>query len=332
MGVIFLSSSSSNSIRCCRTIPRPSTQAVHQLLRTARPQSSWYCFSLLADSWGSIVPWELMPKELALPRCSSRHLHVALQLARCHHQMASDHCSVFPLDLRARCSATLVSRLLSVVHIIGLCGLHFSVQVEIENVVFEIHWNELVLSIPAHQFLKMNSHSVTNFVVNRDHVATFMFRIEILSSSARDLCSIAQHHTGESSVQRSEQTVFVVSLKLPSSTIRNPFTTDIPIESSISSLQLLCPVFFHPFKPLRTTHGTKINNFQVKISLLDCHKFDPNLHAIHPNSSHPSINCNSDYHSIHHNFSQHETKNCQWDTSVQIPEFPSLFLISIFKT
>ena len=35
----------------------------------------------------------------------------------------------------------------------------------IENVVFEIDWNEFVLSIPIHQFLKMNSHSLTNFTV-----------------------------------------------------------------------------------------------------------------------------------------------------------------------
>ena len=45
----------------------------------------------------------------------------------------------------------LVSRLLTVVGIIGLCGFHFSVQVQIENVVFEIDWNQLVLSIPMLQ-------------------------------------------------------------------------------------------------------------------------------------------------------------------------------------
>ena len=57
----------------------------------------------------------------------------------------------FSLDLRANCSAILVSRLLSVVCIIGLCGLHFSIQVQIENVVFEVDWNQLVLSIPMLQ-------------------------------------------------------------------------------------------------------------------------------------------------------------------------------------
>ena len=112
------------------------------------------------------------------------------------------------MDIRAHCSAILVSRLLSVVHIIGLCRFHFSIQVENEKVAFEIH--EFVLSIPIHLFLKMISHSLTSFVANWDHVTIVMSQIEILSSFARDLCSTAQHlvHTSESSVQRSEQTVF----------------------------------------------------------------------------------------------------------------------------
>ena len=36
-------------------------------------------------------------------------------------------------------------------------------QVEIENGVFEIDWNEFVLSMPNHQFLIMKSHSLTIF-------------------------------------------------------------------------------------------------------------------------------------------------------------------------
>ena len=87
-----------------------------------------------------------------------------------------------------------------------------------------------------HQFLKINSRSLTNFAANRNHVTTVMSQVEILSSFARDLCSAAQHFvcTSESSIQRSEQTVFIVSLRLPSSTIWNPFTTGSPTESSIS--------------------------------------------------------------------------------------------------
>ena len=141
-----------------------------------------------------------------------------------------------------------------------------------QNVVFEIDWNEFVLSMPVHQFHKMNSHSLTNFALNRNHVSSVMSEVEILSSFARDLCSTAGHFvcTSESSIQRSEQSVFTVSMKLPSSTIRNPFTTDSPMESSIScsnwtKVQWECvhcsscvQVHLHPFKPLRTSRGTKI--------------------------------------------------------------------------
>ena len=89
--------------------------------------------------------------------------------------------------------------------------------------------------MPIHQFLKMSSHSLNNFAVNRDHVTTVTSQVEILSSFARDLCSTAQQfvYTSESSIQRSEQSVFIVSLELPSSTLPNPFTTGSPTESSL---------------------------------------------------------------------------------------------------
>ena len=89
--------------------------------------------------------------------------------------------------------------------IVGLCGFHLSVQAGIEDVVFEIHGKKFVLSTAVHQFLKMSSHSLTNFAVNRDHETTVMFEVEILSSFARDLCSAAQHfvYTSGSSFQRS---------------------------------------------------------------------------------------------------------------------------------
>ena len=69
----------------------------------------------------------------------------------------------------------------------------------------------------------------------------------------------------ESSIQRSGQTVFIVSLKLPSFTIWDPV-----IESSISyslwtKVQWKCvhcsscvQVHLHPFKPLRTNGGANI--------------------------------------------------------------------------
>ena len=50
-----------------------------------------------------------------------------------------------------------------------------------------------------------NSHFLTNFVVDRNHVSTVMPEVEILSSFARDFCRTAQHFvcTSESSIQRS---------------------------------------------------------------------------------------------------------------------------------
>ena len=77
-------------------------------------------------------------------------------------------------------------------HFLGFCGFQHSVQVEIENVVFEIHGNELVSSMPVHQFLRRSYDSLTIFAVNRDHVTAVMSQIEILSS----LCTRSlQHYT-----------------------------------------------------------------------------------------------------------------------------------------
>ena len=198
-----------------------------------------------------------------LLRFPLRHLHEIVQLVRCHHRLVLHLDSEFSLDLRAHCSAISVSRLLtvlrktmiSIVHVVGLCRFHFSVEVDVENVVFEIDWNEFVLSMPIHQLLKMNSHPLTN--VNRNHACSHRH-----VRGRRDFCSTVQNfvYTSESSIQRSEQSVFVVSLNLPNSTIRNPFTTGSPIESSIScsfwtqssmgmcSLQLLCPSSSSPIQ------------------------------------------------------------------------------------
>ena len=155
-------------------------------------------------------------------------------------------------------------------------------------------------------------------------------RLEILSSFARELCSAAQHFvcTSESSTQRSEQSVFAVSLKLPSSTIQNPFTTGSPIESSIYCslwtensvgmclLQLLCPSSSSPIQTASDDRWHQYPN-HVKLSLRKCHTFVPTLRANQQNSSHHSIHHDSSNHSIHHDSSHHETKNCQWNTSVR---------------
>ena len=70
---------------------------------------------------------------------------------------------------------------------------------------------------------------------------------------------------------------------------------------------------------------------QAKMSLRKCHKFAPNLRAIQQNSSHHSTHRNSSYRSIRHR-SNHRSRKCPWCMSVQIPEFPSLPLISSFPS
>ena len=200
--------------------------------------------------------------------------------------MSSPIGAEFSLDLRAHCSAIPVSRLLTVlrrtmirkVHIVGLGRFHFSTQVEIEKVVFEIDWNEIILSMPIHQFLKKNSHSLTNFTVNWNHVTTVMSKVEILSSFVRDFRSTAQNFvcTSESSIHGSEQSVLIVSLELPSSTVRNPVTTGSPTESSVScsfwtKVQWECvhcsscvQVHLRPTEPRRTIGGTDIQTSKRK--------------------------------------------------------------------
>ena len=59
-------------------------------------------------------------------------------------------------------------------------------QLEIGSIILETNWNELVLSNFIQQLLKMNSHSMTNFVLSRNHVTTITFHIEVLLFFASD--------------------------------------------------------------------------------------------------------------------------------------------------
>ena len=138
--------------------------------------------------------------------------------------------------------------------------------------VFDADWDERFSSVPSHQSLEMHPHFMTNFALHWKHETTVGSHVEILSSFARDCSSIAQHFvcTRESSVQRSTQTVFIETLKLPSSTLKDTLTTGFSKESSIScsiwtKVQSTCvhhsscvQIHGHPFKQLRATHGTKI--------------------------------------------------------------------------
>ena len=80
-------------------------------------------------------------------------------------------------------------------------------------------------------------------------------------------------------------------------------------------LQPLCP---SSCSPIQT-----VSDFPWR----HCHKFDPNLHVIQPNSNHHSIHRNSS----HHHIRICPCKNYQWDTSVQIPVFLKLSLVSGFR-
>ena len=96
------------------------------------------------------------------------------------------------------------------------------------------------------------------------------------------------------------------------------------------SLQLLYPSSYSPIRTASDFSWHQDQDFQVKMSLRKCHTFVPNLRAIQQNSSHHSIHQNSIHPSIRHH-SNHRYKKCQWYMPVQIPEFPSLSLISNFQ-
>ena len=169
--------------------------------------------------------------------------------------------------------------------------------------------------------------------------------VEILSSFARDLCSTAQNFvcTSRSSIQRSEQSVFIVPLQLPSSTTRNPFTTGSPTESSVSSslwtkVQWECVHFsscfqhFRPFKPPRTTGGTDTQNLQVKMSFAEVSHVCSQPSC--PTELQSSVPPNSRSRSVRQDSVHRESMTCEWCKHVPfalIPEFPSLSLISSFQ-
>ena len=169
-----------------------------------------------------------------------------------------------------------------------------------------------------------------------------MSEVEILSSFACDLCSTAEHfvYTSESSIQRSEQSVFIVPLTLPSSTIRNPLTTDSPNPTSPapSGPKFNGNVFTAaPASKFIFTHSNRFGlvvaprskppsenelaEVSYVYSLPSCHPTGLQL-SFHPSKLQPS------FHSSHSN---HRSMKCQWNMSVQIPEFPSLSLISSFQ-
>ena len=47
-----------------------------------------------------------------------------------------------------------------------VCELHFFAEVEIEDVVFNVNWNELFPSVPTHQSFEVHPHFLANFAVH----------------------------------------------------------------------------------------------------------------------------------------------------------------------
>ena len=97
---------------------------------------------------------------------------------------------------------------------------------EKEDVVLDVDWDELFSSVPSHQPVEVHPHFMATFAVQWNHETTVGSQLEIFSSFARDFSSSAQHfvYTSESTVQRSTQTVSIVTLKLPSSSRKDTLT------------------------------------------------------------------------------------------------------------
>ena len=160
--------------------------------------------------------------------------------------------------------------------------------------------------------------------------------------SGRDLCSTAQHfvYTSESSIQRSEQSVFVLGIAdlhhqesihhWQSDGIFHLLLHLDQCSMGTCSLQLLCPGSSSPIQTASDSSWHRDPNLQVKTSLRKCHTVVPNLRAIQPNSSHHSIHQNSCHRSIRHNYN-HRSKKGQWYRHFPIREFLNLSLISSFQ-
>ena len=269
------------------------------------------------------------------------------QLVRCHHLLVLHLDSEFSLDLRAHCSAIPVSRLLTVlrktmigiVHIVVLCRFHFSVQVEIENVVFEVDRNEVVLAMPIHQFSFLDKFCcrsescIHRYVRGRNLVVLctrflphctelcvlqWVFHSEIWAIRFRRIVGTAKLHHQESIHHWQSDRIFHLLLFLDENSM------------GMCWLQLLCPGSSSPIQTASDYRWHWHPNLQVKMSLRKCHTFVHHLRAIQQNSSHQSIHRNSSHRSIRHH-SNHRSRKCQWDMSVQIPELPSLSPISSFQ-
>ena len=124
-GAIFsFSSSCSTSIQCCPT--DSTTSDTSSTPNSVNSMSRIFMFLLLSNGRLGVqsCPGNFWIRG-CLPRLrsSSRHLHEALQVARCHQQLEPDLCAVFSLSVPAY--AIFVARLLRIAHRLLSVGFTF---------------------------------------------------------------------------------------------------------------------------------------------------------------------------------------------------------------
>ena len=91
----------------------------------------------------------------------------------------------------------------------------------------DVDRDELLSSVPTHQSSEVYPHFLHTFAVYRNRETTVRSQTEIFVSCVRNLRCAAKNFadTCESSGQRSIEAMFVVALKLSSSTVKNADTT-----------------------------------------------------------------------------------------------------------
>ena len=99
--------------------------------------------------------------------------------------------------------------------------------------VFDVDRNELFSSVPTRQSFGEYPHFLGNFAVHKSHETTVRCQCRNLYKKFLPHCTKRFEYTGESSVQRSAQAIFIVALTLPSS-IKSALTTGCSIKSSVS--------------------------------------------------------------------------------------------------
>ena len=212
--------------------------------------------------------------------------------------------------------------MISIVHIVGLGRIHFSVQVEIENVVFEIDWNKFVLSIPIQQCLKNEFSFPDQFCCESESCIHHRIRgrnLVVLCTRSLQHCTTNTLCTPVSGPFKDLNIPFSSypwNCQAPPSGIHSPLAVRYNLPSPAPSGPKFNGNVFTA-APVSRFIFTQSNCFGLlvaltskwKMSLRKCHTFVPNLRALQQNSSHHSILQNSSHHCIRDN-SNHRSRKC----------------------